>query len=1050
MRISGRTFSVTRAVCLFSFLGLFFSPSWALASATDMMGADRMIAEITEAMSTPPVVEQALDPRILEYIALQHDVEEFRKTGKSMTPEQAAETWLSLMDRYFDAEPLQGDVLALFVSRLPENFKIIGLNSFFEAMPGPDSWSHLKKLVESRGKSPNKYKDVGLRMLTCYLAGDIEGLKMAGREFIKSDLSSGSQEKLQIKMAFEELFASVADLSPSQVISSLERIIKLQRANGAGDETLNLPDLLSLTTREKAASIIREALKIKGVVIEVSEGEETRKLAGKIVLEQIKTIDRPQWALVKSIGDVPLFLAMKQRFPRRSEAKEQEIAVEGSPELVREMMRSHLGRQDDSDYDNAQSVYISSLIIGNKIQEAVNYTVKLHADRPDSLENILDRSIVRLVDSPEKLFGYYGALLKKLPTAPVWDSYLDAACVIGKGDQAIAEAAKALAAPSLDLQKRVIIEEQLASAYLAMDRIEEGISVIRQILGHDVSRESPDSVREIERLRYNQAVKIREIGKALDDPSLVREGIEAFGRIAGNLKQESFLSLLGGGFDSSESVDFLIESGDYAQAEKVLLTNMQIVARLIKANSNECNLDNDSFFPGVLAKLAEIYVKTGRYQDVLTLLEKAPWWNAGDISAYLGSGNCGGGRQLPVFAAKALHELNRDEEAQAILKYHIQLNPEDDGAYSILADIGGKELVPWLDALYQRDQFQERPLIWKAFALKKQGLLEEAEQAARKSLEVDPTDGEQKAGRRIFSYVVLADILDARGKKDEADFLRKVVASVRLAEKGDEFKEVGLYTRSLAQYEKAEAMFPDAYCIQWRIAERLYSLGRHVEARKHYLKAFERMPDQFGRMASFCFGCEGAFEKKQSRVAAEEVLTRLEKASTPKPQVYFLLGLLRKEEGKYTQAYSYFRNAGEADNLYLDAWKEMFEIRDEVFPPQKEVEAIAFRLMEMDPAMNYSGAGIDSVRDVARLWKLLEQNQKFRIPKPDSLFPLTASRQKADRKQSDIRRVNLEDEMGYSNDSDVPLPGEAVLRITAVRHITNIMRMGHMNAFYFH
>jgi len=98
--------------------------------------------------------------------------------------------------------------------------------------------------------------------------------------------------------------------------------------------------------------------------------------------------------------------------------------------------------------------------------------------------------------------------------------------------------------------------------------------------------------------------------------------------------------------------------------------------------------------------------------------------------------------------------------------------------------------------------------------------------------------------------------------------------------------------RSLDFYDKAAGYFADAYCVQWRLAKRLDDMGKAAEAAEHYRIAFERMPEQFGEVASLCFGCEGIFDSQQSRSTAESVLLRLEKTEPKRPQVCYLIGQL--------------------------------------------------------------------------------------------------------------------------------------------------------------
>ena len=393
----------------------------------------------------------------------------------------------------------------------------------------------------------------------------------------------------------------------------------------------------------------------------------------------------------------------------------------------------------------------------------------------------------------------------------------------------------------------------------------------------------------------------------------------------------------------------------------------------------------------MLTRLAETYDHAGRPDDVLKLIDRSPWWGAPDLIDIAETNPV-----LPPLVAKALHHAGRDAEAIEILKGHLYGYPGDDAAYLVLVDISGASLIPWLDELYERDRFEERPLIWKAHLLKKQGKLEEAETAARRAIKIDPTDGEEKAGDRGRAYVVLASILKERGKQDDAAFFDRVVAAIREAEEGDAFTNAGLLRKSLTYYEKAANSFADAYCVQWRMAERLAAMGDHDGARKHYEIAFERMPEQFGQVANFCFGCEGVFTHQQSQSVAEEVLTRLEKTDGRKPQVQFLLGQLRESQGRKAEAYRYFRKATELDPQYLDAWKAAYDLRSDVFLQQEEMDEIALYILRQDPMHRHSYMTTDAVFDQKGLWSVYEQVNIHQVRIPTHLLTLTASKNEID------------------------------------------------------
>src|SRR5262249_33494037 len=224
----------------------------------------------------------------------------------------------------------------------------------------------------------------------------------------------------------------------------------------------------------------------------------------------------------------------------------------------------------------------------------------------------------------------------------------------------------------------------------------------------------------------------------------------------------------------------------------------------------------------------------------------------------------------------------------------------------------GEEARPFLEQLAARDRFEERPLIWKAELLRRAGKLEEAEQAARAAIAIDPSDGEQRHGRRLRVYSILADIREARGDTAQAASYPEIVRSLRAAEEADRVVEAGagLIQRGVKQYEEALGHFADAYCIQSRLALRLAEEGRFQEAEAHFRRAYELMPESFGRMETHCFGCEGIFEGRRAQALAEEVFRGLLAKSPEKPQLHYLLGYLREQEERYAEALVEVRRGG--------------------------------------------------------------------------------------------------------------------------------------------
>jgi tetratricopeptide (TPR) repeat protein len=385
--------------------------------------------------------------------------------------------------------------------------------------------------------------------------------------------------------------------------------------------------------------------------------------------------------------------------------------------------------------------------------------------------------------------------------------------------------------------------------------------------------------------------------------------------------------------------------------------------------------------------------------DAITLLTDAPWWGEmRDVLALLEE-RCGKDRRLDKPIANAFFETGRIAEAKQLLTEVMKRNHSRDWTYELLLKMAGDKLDDFLalmDTLYARDAFEERPLIWKAEALRRLKRLEEAEKVIRHALKVDPTDGEQPAGERVRAYGVLADILADQGKAEDAKFFRDVVEAVRVAEEGDDLAELGLVQRSLERYAKAETLFADAYCVQWRLAERMRAMGKLEEAQKHYEIAFERMPEQFGQVASLCFGCMGMFDSEESCNAAENVLTRLVKTPPVRPAAYYLLGQLREKQKRYEEAYEAYTKALEGDPDYLDVMKHLYGLRENLKRPDIDWAALQTKMIKLDPLGYHFSVDEDDILDWASFWTIRNAAVATLPPSLETLFPLTANIKRLD------------------------------------------------------
>ena len=387
---------------------------------------------------------------------------------------------------------------------------------------------------------------------------------------------------------------------------------------------------------------------------------------------------------------------------------------------------------------------------------------------------------------------------------------------------------------------------------------------------------------------------------------------------------------------------------------------------------------------------------------MLALLDGARYWGAKDLvdlmsSHVLERSFVYGGLaheaigSVAHITASALIANNRKDEAHRIVDALLDQNGGDDSAYELLLQLSGQNSIARLDDLFSRDPFEERPLIWKAVLLQKEGQLEEAEKLARQAISIDPSDGEQGPGRRMRAYAVLADIRAARGDIKEAEFLRGAVKAIRLSEQADRFYEAGLITRAVKMYEEALTHFSDAYCIQSRLALRMSQLGLHDAAEAHYQKAYELMPDSFGRVESHCFGCEGVFNGKHPQEVAERVFQSLTNKSPYKPQVQYLFGYLRQQQGRYGESLKHFQNAVRLDPDYLNAWVKIQDAARHVRLSSADRDEAAFNVIRLDPLGRHAQPNLARVKDLRGLWAALQEAAEKHPSPPSSLYPLKAS-----------------------------------------------------------
>lgn len=967
------------AVCLFALL---LTPH-PFVLAADYMGAAAVLEKSSQKKQS---TEEEKSSGAGE---LKRDIQSFKKQNVTLAPDEAARQWLALLDRQLNLSPAEigGAYTGLF--QAPD----FDPNDIWKAMPGPWSWEALRKAVEVRPESKDHQdRELGLRIIVHTLVSDYSAQTndLAHMEVLATNASSEEENPMLIITAgFIRKYLLKKSNNPEIVLKSL----KDQLATGNPSSELSVPNLVPLVGEERAADFFRNVFSNSAVKVEIEQGEDTKKLARKIALEMIGQLSVPQWNLACSLDAGPLFEAMEKKFGT-TEPETNKVPDEFDfNALVNKRNSRNNGR--DGKHVEARIFYLLILISQNRTKEAADFAQKLKREDSASIPATALQQLER-AGYAGALHDFFNELLTQNPDMPFWNDYISLSATVGETDKMLDLVRKTAARDDLSAKRRDALRQNLYRALLAADHVDEGIAEVQKILAQPIKAGNWEDSGGVAS-RGDLALTVAKIGLLTDNTNWLEQGIAAT-RAALNPIQglnpvfaDYYATQLRQSF-----ADFLMMAGRGPQAESILSEGLEVRP----PKGEDAFSWRDSSSRAYLAGLVSVYFNAARYADVVMLLDKAPDWEVGDLGE-LHESDADNIHQhadsledlLRYHAAASLLEMGRKEEAAKIANAILDENGGYDPAYEVLAKIGGAEVMRRLDELFARDQFEERPLIWKAVLLQQGGKLEEAEAVARRAISIDPSDGEQGPGRRMRAYAVLADIRKARGDEKESDFFHNAVEAIRLSEKADRYYEAGLLKQAVNMYEDSLMKFEGAYCIQSRLALRLSELGKNDEAAEHFRRAYELMPDSFGRVESHCFGCERAFENEQAQKIADKVFTALVKSAPQKPQVHYLLGYLREEQGNYPEALKYFREAVQLDPDYLNAWKHVGSTGAEAHLSDAERDSVLLNILRLDPLGRHGGnPSTSGATDLRAVWNAFEAAEKLQPVLSTNLYSLPASK----------------------------------------------------------
>jgi tetratricopeptide (TPR) repeat protein len=996
--------------------------SWSMEAAEGMKGARAVLQTVAEQSGRKAEAAPASDAG-----RLRAELQAFGNESSALGPAEAAKQWLAFVERF----------LALPRQERTDHGSEQGVSAqlLLAALPRPDSWPELAKLVAARPapRKGSELQESGLRLMAAALTSDsatrdkeIQALQARAEKAPRSDMYI-------LRNVFEQLNERILEAAddPDAVLQALDR--RLARSGSdRSPRTVRIPNLLTLVGEEKAEAFLRRALTTNQVILSFDNSGATAALARRLALELIEQLKAPQWGLVNSLDSIELFEALDKKFTKPN------VPSAGVLNLPRDFGTGDYSRTQ------AETYYFLGLIGKGRAKDAVAVAQRLATEGRPHLPDEALKSMER-AGYTKALDDFFFELMTQDPSLPFWTEYVPLAAKAGRTDRMLKLARETANDEKLTKRKRASIHQNLFRALLADGQVDEGVAELKRLLAAE-----PSSSPYAEARHGNLAIILARLGILLKKPEWTEEGILAARRSLTNAPREG-----SGWMDESVPetlASLLFDLGRSAEAEGILA---EALAQTVRASAaNQDRFGNNDKPAQLLGAMASLYHRANRPADVVALLDAAPYWGAPDLAQLLDtemSLALGGfsmrmqvrpaAETLPIahVAASALAALNRAAEARALNDAVLNGHPGFDKAYELAVQLHGESALDYLDQLYSRDQFEERPLIWKAKVLADRKDYAAAEAVVRRAIAIDPSDGEQGPGDRMRAYAVLADIRAGQGDEKEAVFLRGVVKAIRLSEEADQFYAVGLLKRAVSMYQESLQSFANAYCIQSRLAIQLSELGLHDQAEEHYRRAYELMPDSFGRVESHCFGCEQAFAGARAQNLAETIFTELAAKQPKKPQVHYLLGYLRGEQGRHAEAVPHFKTAVALDPEYLNAWQKLLGASLHVRMAPSERDQIVFNILRLDPLQRHAYLSWTQVADLRGLWLAIDAANKRQPQKPQTLYVLTASKAQLEKlpeaQAPRVTRLRFSEMDGGREQT----PGAAIAQTAMVRIATELM-----------
>jgi tetratricopeptide (TPR) repeat protein len=950
-----------------------------------LMGAKRVMSELS--LGGEAVVEEKGLVEVPQEGVWEKDVKLLARKVDGLAPGEAAHRWVELYDRMMALS--KEEVEAGTHGRM-------GFKTLCMALPRPEAWGQVEALARKREIKAGHagLSDLVLLLLAQGLVND-----RAGQEATLHLLEAvGNKDK--------------AKGEPGRSDPLRDGIIAVRQVwgNGGGRDgvtvfeeamkgdvtwgSVEVPDLTGPPDLGRARGVLLEAIKGFKTISTSGSGEATRKLAVEVAMANLDQMEKPQWGLVSGVEGVELFEAMRTKF-----VKSQEKPGEDPAER---WIRAYGGSKRD--LLSAVGFYLAGLVARGDGERALAF-IKAHpaqvespwkrdsfwgVDAYDAVER--GRGLMEKTVSVEQAFDFLDGLTTACPEYRVWRRFWAAGNRAGKPGVVVKKLRSVLSDAKLTALDRGILEMQLAEILLDEGQVQEGVELtLKTAFAPGMVGEGQ---KEQGKTDYDALGRALKCALLAGDPALQERAEKVvWATLEKAPVKDSTDKLLSG------LVGYWLEKKRPVEAEMRIKTLLARYCQGMKEDKGnyggwETNGSRARSSQAV-ELLALVYHQAGRHADVVALMDGAPVWGQGDLGAYVKWALLGDEHPtLPVVGAAALARTGRTKEARQVVYGVLEALPGCDEAYALLLEIDGERAAEKLDAVFARERYEERPLIWKARLCLNQRKLDEAERLARAAIAMDPMDANPFPGARMLAYGVLRETLLAKGDATQAQRLEAVLKSVRKAQEGDAFRRAGLTGKAIGLYGESIALWDGAWWPRGRLHDALKEIGRGKEGEVHYRRGIELMreglrrgedyPESLMRMALL-------FNRDEEVIDAMSVEMTRKGAGDVK--ALYVVGFLRMMQWRRKEALAFFKESTRQDKDFLCAWRDGGMLADlEDADEGVFIQAAAENILRLDQTGRYAQMDLKKVRDLRALWGVLEAYPRDEVERAKALYPLKQRR----------------------------------------------------------